>query len=101
MIFGFGFFVALLGLAAGAYAAAANLMNLYVVPGWTSLMLTTCLIGSCILIALGVIGEYVAKIYEEVKGRPIYVIDPEQSRRLQRSAGGTGDPRRMTYDANS
>jgi dolichol-phosphate mannosyltransferase len=83
MIFGFGFFVALLGFGAGAYAVGANLMNYSVVPGWTSIMLTTCLIGSFILVALGVIGEYVAKIYEEVKRRPIYIIDHSQSRRLR------------------
>jgi dolichol-phosphate mannosyltransferase len=83
MIFGFGFVIAAVGFGAGFYALAANLLNFYVVPGWTSLMLTICLIGSCILIALGVIGEYVAKIYEEVKRRPIYVIDPRQSRRLR------------------
>lgn len=91
MIFGFGFFVAALGFGAGIYAMAANLMHFYVVPGWTSIMLTTCLIGSFILIALGVIGEYVAKIYEEVKGRPIYVIDPAQSRRLQQRSSGVGE----------
>jgi dolichol-phosphate mannosyltransferase len=82
-IFAFGFVVAGVGFAAGTYALAANLLGFPVVPGWTSLMLTICLIGSFILIALGVIGEYVAKIYEEVKGRPLYVIDPSQSRRLK------------------
>jgi hypothetical protein len=60
--------------AAGAIAACAvgaMLLHCHVVPGWTSIMFTLCLIGSFILIGLGMVGEYVAKIFEEVKGRPL------------------------------
>jgi glycosyltransferase involved in cell wall biosynthesis len=92
IIFGFGLLIAAIGLGAGTYALAANVLHFYVVPGWTSLMLTVCLIGSCILIALGVIGEYVAKIYEEVKRRPIYVIDPGQSCRIRSNTDRFGNP---------
>ena len=44
-------------------------------PGWTSLMVTITFLGGTILISLGMIAEYIARIYEESKGRPQYIID--------------------------
>lgn len=45
------------------------------VTGWPSLILSVWLVGAFILIGLGIIGEYVGKIYTEVKNRPRYNID--------------------------
>ena len=89
MVFGMGFVVAGLGGLIAIYTIMSRVLHLYVVPGWTSIMLTLCLIGGFILIGLGVIGEYVAKIYEEVKRRPLYVIDPIRSRNLDLSGKET------------
>jgi dolichol-phosphate mannosyltransferase len=44
------------------------------VPGWTSLMVVLCLSNAALMTAVGVLGEYVGRIYEEGKGRPLYVI---------------------------
>lgn len=44
------------------------------VPGWTSLMVVVCLCDAALMIAVGLLGEYVAKIFEESKGRPLYVV---------------------------
>ncbi|MCE5185852.1 MAG: glycosyltransferase family 2 protein [Planctomycetaceae bacterium] len=44
------------------------------VPGWASLICTLLILNGFQLIFIGLIGEYVAKIFEEVKGRPIYVV---------------------------
>lgn len=44
-------------------------------PGWTSLLVSLWFVGGAILTALGIIGEYVGKIYSEVKRRPRYIID--------------------------
>ena len=44
-------------------------------PGWTSLMLSLWFISSLILISLGIIGEYIGKIYIEVKDRPRFFIE--------------------------
>ena len=44
------------------------------VPGWTSLMVVVCLNNAVLLGALGIIGEYVGRSYEEGKARPLYVI---------------------------
>ncbi len=46
-----------------------------VVPGWTSLMLSVWFCSGCILLGLGIVGEYVGKIYVEVKDRPRFNIE--------------------------
>ena len=45
------------------------------VSGWASLILSLWLIGGCALLGIGVIGEYIGKIYLEVKDRPRYNIE--------------------------
>jgi polyisoprenyl-phosphate glycosyltransferase len=44
-------------------------------PGWTSLAVLVLLSTGAVLISLGVIGQYIGKIFEQTKGRPLYVID--------------------------
>lgn len=45
------------------------------VSGWASLILSLWFIGGCVLMSLGVVGEYIGKIYIEVKGRPRYNVE--------------------------
>ena len=47
----------------------------HAVPGWSSLMVSVWFCTGCLLIALGIVGEYIGKIYKEVKNRPRYNID--------------------------
>ena len=47
----------------------------YNVPGYTTTMIVSLLIGGITLLSLGIIGEYVGKIYMETKHRPRYIID--------------------------
>lgn len=47
----------------------------HVIPGWTSLLISVWFIGGAILTAIGIIGEYIGKIYKEVKRRPRYFIE--------------------------
>lgn len=44
------------------------------VPGWASIVVLQCIFSGMILLALGAIGDYVARNYEESKGRPLYVV---------------------------
>jgi glycosyltransferase involved in cell wall biosynthesis len=72
--FGLGVLTAMAGIAEGVYAVARTMLGLYTVPGWTSVIVVVCLIGGAILMSIGVLGEYVARIYEESKGRPLYIV---------------------------
>ena len=72
--FGMSVLIGFVGLAVGLYALIAIVIGAPVERGWTSLMVTISIIGSSILFCLGVVGEYVAKIYEESKDRPLYLV---------------------------
>jgi glycosyltransferase involved in cell wall biosynthesis len=63
-----------MGCVYAVYALSRWVLGLYIVPGWTSLILVTCLGTGGVMLLIGVLGEYVARIYEEIKGRPLYVI---------------------------
>lgn len=80
---GFGFFI--VSLLAGIYAIVSKLLG-NTVSGWASLMVSVWFIGGIQLVALGLIGEYIGKIYKEVKRRPLYLIEKELGRAAD--AGG-------------
>jgi dolichol-phosphate mannosyltransferase len=46
----------------------------FVVPGWMSLIITNCITSGAILFGIGILGEYVGRIFEEIKNRPLYSI---------------------------
>ncbi|MBR2571297.1 MAG: glycosyltransferase family 2 protein [Clostridia bacterium] len=68
-----GLFVCLFGLLLMIWAVAEAVHGRSV-AGWASLLCVTCLLGGIQLISLGVIGQYVGKIYMETKRRPRYII---------------------------
>lgn len=72
LLMGVGFFFIALGV---LIYILYSLFNGYVVPGWTSLMLSVWFVGATILVSIGVVGEYIGKIYIEVKDRPRYNIE--------------------------
>jgi dolichol-phosphate mannosyltransferase len=69
-----GVVAALFGLEEAARAVLAHLLHQYSVPGWTSLMVVVSVIGGAILISIGILGEYVGKLYEQTKNRPLYLV---------------------------
>lgn len=81
---------AVVSLSAFAYAGYALFQKLVAdqtVPGWTSTVVVLSLLMGVQLLALGMVGEYVGRVYDEVKRRPIYVVrEVAGSRRERRSA---------------
>jgi hypothetical protein len=69
-----GLVVMILGLEEAVRAILARLLHWYAVPGWSSLTVLVSVLGGATLMSIGVLGEYVGKIYEQVKNRPIYLV---------------------------
>jgi polyisoprenyl-phosphate glycosyltransferase len=70
-----GLMILLSGIGYGALVLVRSLLT----PGPTEwpyhlLMVVVLLVGGCTLSALGVVGEYVGRVYEQVKGRPLYLL---------------------------
>ena len=73
MSFFAGGLMALLAIEEAVRALVAHFSG-RTVAGWTSLMIVLCMSNAALLITVGILGEYVAKIFEESKGRPLYIV---------------------------
>jgi polyisoprenyl-phosphate glycosyltransferase len=71
--FFFGLFTFFIGLIYAGYSILNHLSG-NTVPGWTSLMVTVLIIGGIQLLSIGIIGEYISRIFNESKSRPLYFI---------------------------
>ena len=69
----FGFFVTLASFAGIIWAVVCHAMRA-AVAGWASVVAIVCFLGGIQLLSLGVVGEYIGKIYLETKARPRYII---------------------------
>jgi glycosyltransferase involved in cell wall biosynthesis len=69
-----GLFISLISLFYGLFLLVKTLIFGVDLPGYASTIVAILFLGGVQLITLGVIGEYIARIYEEVKGRPLYLI---------------------------
>lgn len=76
MISGLGFICTILSLIAAIYFAIGSITG-NTVPGWASLIVSIFFIGGMQLLAIGIVGQYIGKIYVEVKRRPRYNIEEE------------------------
>jgi dolichol-phosphate mannosyltransferase len=63
----------IVGVAVAIWAVIAKIMML-TVPGWSTLIVAVTLAASAQLLMTGILGEYVARIYEEIKRRPLYLV---------------------------
>ena len=72
------------------YVIAKHLfLNEVLVPGWTSIMSAITIFGTIQLLLLGVFGEYLGRVYEQVKNRPLYIV---QEITRANPAGAAGAP---------
>jgi glycosyltransferase involved in cell wall biosynthesis len=70
----FGLFMALVSLIFAVYLMIRHLLWNVPVPGWTSVMVSIYFIGGLLFANLGIVGLYIGKVFDEAKGRPLYVI---------------------------
>ncbi len=70
-----GFFTTLISILVIFYSLYIKLFSHDVVPGWTSLLSVVVFLGGVQLLMIGVIGEYISRIYQEVKQRPVYIVE--------------------------
>lgn len=68
-----GLLIFFLGIVYAIFALINYFMNI-TVPGWTSILLSVLFIGGIQLLSIGIIGEYIARIFNEAKGRPFFFI---------------------------
>ena len=80
----FGFICAVIAFISLPLVVVARYAGIYV-PGISSILFVVLLLGGIQLITLGIVGEYVGRIHDEVKGRPLYLV------RETRNAVGTND----------
>lgn len=74
MILGLGVAFVAISILILIYVVASFALH-HTVAGWTSLMLSIWFVGGCLLVSMGVVGEYIGKIYLEVKDRPRYIVE--------------------------
>ncbi len=92
---GLGVFV--ISIIAGIYAVMIKWLGA-TVSGWTSLILSVWFFGGMQLLAIGMIGEYIGKIYKEVKQRPLYAIEKKAGFTV--SPSQTSPPMNQTHEHN-
>jgi dolichol-phosphate mannosyltransferase len=69
-----GITVSILSFIYGIYALLASIFTKNTIQGWTSTILTILFIGGIQMFLLGIIGEYLGKLFFEVKKRPHYIL---------------------------
>jgi len=78
-----GLLVALVSLTYGAVLIVAYLLWGNAVSGWTTIVVGVALLLGIQMVLLGIIGEYIGRIFEEVKARPLYVVKDVQGHGLK------------------
>lgn len=73
-ILGAGFLFLIISVAMAIYILCSYVEHA-TVPGWTSLMLSVWFIGSILLFSIGLVGQYIGKMYVEIKRRPLYTVE--------------------------
>jgi dolichol-phosphate mannosyltransferase len=82
-----GIIVSMLGGFYAMYVVGINIFTNDTVPGWTSVVVAVLVLGGVQLACIGIIGQYLGRMYEEIKGRPLFIVW-EDTRRPERTGPG-------------
>jgi glycosyltransferase involved in cell wall biosynthesis len=80
-----GFAISFLGLVYLSYVIAIRLFTDEAVAGWTSVVAAVLILGGVQLLCLGIIGQYLGRMYDEVKARPLFLVADDTARRELRA----------------
>jgi glycosyltransferase involved in cell wall biosynthesis len=69
-----GFVISVAAMLYGAFTAISTMIHGNAVPGWTTLAVSLMFFSGVQLLSIGILGEYLGRVYEEVKRRPLYVV---------------------------
>ena len=72
-----GLLISLISFGLATWALWIRIFNPAAVPGWASTVIPLYMLGGVQLLCMGVIGQYLAKIYSETKSRPRFTIEKE------------------------
>ena len=81
-----GLVIALAAFAYGGFLCVEHFMFGHDVSGWTTIVVSLMFFSGIQLISLGIVGEYIGRIFEEVKGRPLYVVRRQMGQGLDSTA---------------
>jgi dolichol-phosphate mannosyltransferase len=73
----FGCVVALATFVVGIFALVTRIAGFYSLPGWASILVVVSFVGGVQLVLISAVGLYVGRMYDEVKARPLYVVEDE------------------------
>jgi hypothetical protein len=82
-----GLIISAISLSYAAYILVRTLVQGVDVPGYASLLVSILFLGGVQLIGLGVLGEYVGRLYQEAKQRPIYIVRATYERAARGESG--------------
>lgn len=74
-----GLIIFFIGLVYSVYAIIENIRR-ETVPGWTSILVSVLIIGGIQLVSIGIVGEYIARIFNETKARPLFFIQDKTTK---------------------
>jgi len=91
----FGFLCSVISFCLLVYGVMAKYLHPEtIITGWTSIFVASLFLGGVQLISIGILGEYLGRIYEEIKDRPLYIIDEQlncEPEKLVHSAASMDD----------
>jgi glycosyltransferase involved in cell wall biosynthesis len=96
-----GILMSIASLGIAAWALYTKLVLQRTVPGWTAIVVIVALLASVQFVMIGILGEYVGRIFEEVKGRPLYIVREAINLSQQREASSIHEIRERENHASN
>jgi dolichol-phosphate mannosyltransferase len=83
----FGFFISICAFIVAVFEIGLKVFTGYNLPGYTSTIFAILFLGGVQLIGIGILGEYIGRIYDEIKARPLYLVASEERGAAAPTAG--------------